>query len=353
MPSLNSQMKRMFKVGIIGYGKIGRIRHECIDRHSRLTLTCVCDVRDVKRDLDVRFFSDYKKLLDEPLDIVFICTYNRFIPEITVDAINRGIHVFSEKPPGRNREDVRAIAMAAKENPVKVKFGFNHRYHEAVKEAKAIVDSGRLGKVIWMRGLYGKAGGSEYDSNWRNNRELSGGGILIDQGIHMLDLFRCFSGEYDEVKSFVGNSYWKVEVEDNVFAILRNSQNKQTAMIHSSATQWRHKFLLEIYMEKGYLEIDGILSSTRTYGRETLKIARCLFDDKGYPLPNPQEHMTYYDDDHSWMDEIEEFVECIAEDKVIVNGGIDDAVKTMELVHRIYNEDKCDLETVYDKGMAR
>jgi len=219
-------------------------------------------------------------------------------------------------------------------------------------EAKSLVDSGRLGKVIWMRGIYGKAGGPEYDRNWRNNSVLSGGGILIDQGIHMLDLFRCFSDEYDEVKSFVGNSYWKVGVEDNVFAILRNSQSGQTAMIHSSATQWRHKFLLEIYMEKGYLEIEGILSSTQTYGRETLKIARCMFDEKGYPLPNPQENMTYYDNDNSWMDEIDEFVECIARDKSILNGGIDDAVRTMDLVQRIYNEDKPNLKTVYDKGMV-
>ncbi len=192
---------------------------------------------------------------------------------------------------------------------------------------------------MWMRGVYGKAGGQGYDCNWRNDIELSGGGILIDQGIHMLDLFRFFCGEYDEVKSFVGNSYWKVGVEDNVFALLRNSKTAQTAMIHSSATQWRHKFLLEIYMEKGYLEIDGILSSTRTYGRETLKTARCVLDDNKYPLPNPQENMTYYDNDNSWRDEINEFVDCIVANKPINNGGIDDAVKTMELVQRIYCDD--------------
>jgi predicted dehydrogenase len=110
-------------------------------------------------------------------------------------------------------------------------------------------------------------------------------------------------------------------------------------MIHSSATQWRHKFLLEIYMEKGYLEIDGILSSTMTYGRETLKIARCIMDKNGYPMPNPQENMTYYNDDNSWNDEIAEFVECIVNDQDIVNGGVVDAVATMKLVEEIYNND--------------
>lgn len=343
----------MLKVGIIGYGKVGKIRHECVRKHPCLELVSVCDVKEVQVEEGVQLYSDYKVLLDTPLDIVFVCTYNCFIPEISIEAIRRGIHVFSEKPPGRTLEDVEAIAAMANEHPdVKVKFGFNHRYHEAIKEAKAIVDSGRLGKVIWMRGVYGKAGGSEYEYNWRNNCDLSGGGILIDQGIHMLDLFRCFSGEYDEVKSFVGNSYWKVDVEDNVFAILRNNRNGQTAMIHSSSTQWRHKFLLEIYMEKGYLEIDGILSSTKTYGRETLKIARCIFDDKGCPLPNPQENMTYYENDNSWMDEIDEFVKCIEEDKAVLNGGVEDAVKTMDLVQRIYNEDKSYSDNIYDKRMV-
>jgi len=334
------------KVGIIGYGKVGKIRHECIKANLRLELIGICDTnKEVLQDCQALHYQDYRQLLDARPDMVFVCTYNRYIPEIIIQAILKGIHVFGEKPPGRTLEDVESIRQAAIDNPgVKLKFGFNHRYHEGVIEAKAIVDSGRLGKIMWMRGIYGKAGGKGYDDNWRNKKEMSGGGILIDQGIHMLDLFRYFCGEYDEVKSFVGNSYWPVEVEDNVFAILRNSKSGQTAMIHSSASQWRHKFLLEIYMEKGYLEIDGILSSTRTYGRETLKFARVFFEENGYPLPNPQENMTYYDDDNFWANEINEFVTCIIEDKPVSNGNVEDAVRTMDLVERIYTDDRKDLQ---------
>lgn len=334
------------KVGIVGYGKVGKIRHECINNNPYSEVIGICDIdENVLNNSSVVYYTDYNKLLDACPDMIFVCTYNRDIPKISIDAIARGIHVFSEKPPGRTLEDVKAIYDTVVKNPgVKVKFGFNHRYHEVVIEAKSIVDSGRLGKVMWLRGIYGKAGGPGYDNGWRNNRDISGGGILIDQGIHMLDLFRYFSGEYDEVKSFINSSYWKVDVEDNVFAILRNSLIDQTAMIHSSATQWRHKFLLEIYMEKGYLEIDGILSSTQTYGRESLKIARCVFDEKGYPLPNPQETMTYYDDDNSWNDEISDFIDCIMHDKPISNGGIEDAVKTMDLVQRIYKDDESNMK---------
>jgi predicted dehydrogenase len=337
------------KVGIVGYGKVGKIRHECINNNSHSEVVGICDIDEkALNSSSVVFYSDYKKLLDACPDIIFVCTYNRDIPKIAIDAISRGIHVFSEKPPGRTLEDVKSIYdMAVKYPGVKVKFGFNHRYHEVVIEAKAIVDSGRLGKAMWLRGIYGKAGGSGYDNNWRNNRDISGGGILIDQGIHMLDLFRYFTGEYDEVKSFINRSYWNVNVEDNVFAILRNNFKDYTAMIHSSATQWRHKFLLEIYMEKGYLEIDGILSSTQTYGRESLKIARCVFDEKGYPLPNPQETMTYYDDDNSWNDEISDFIDCIMHDKPISNAGIEDAIKTMDLVQRIYKDDERNMKTAH------
>jgi len=311
-------MTDTLRVGIIGYGKVGKIRHECVKSHPQLELVGVCDVNQEACALaGCKGFADYKTLLGEAKpDMIFICTFNKFIPEIAVEAIERGIHVFSEKPPGRTLEDVRSIYDAATEKShVKVKFGFNHRYHEGVIEAKTLVDGKRFGEVMWMRGVYGKAGGPDYDKNWRSARELSGGGILIDQGIHMIDLFRFFSGEFEEVKSFVDRSFWKsVDIEDNVFALLKNKKG-QTAMLHSSATQWRHKFLLEIYLEKGYL------------------------DKNGYPLPNPQENISYYDNDTSWMDEINEFVDCILKDTPVDNGGVADAVSTMDLVQRIYKND--------------
>ncbi|MBU0477122.1 Gfo/Idh/MocA family oxidoreductase [bacterium] len=337
-----NEIKNPLKAGIIGYGKVGKIRNECIKACPHLELIGLCDINtEAVQNSKVPYYSDYKKLLDKCPDMVFVCTYNCYTTEIVIDAISRGIHVFSEKPPGKTLEDAKSIHNASlKKSKVKVKFGFNHRYHEAVIDAKSIVDKGHLGQVMWLRGVYGKAGGSGYDNNWRNNESLSGGGILIDQGIHMLDLFRYFCGGFDEIKSFIGHSFWSVGVEDNAFVMMRNSSTGQTAMLHSSATQWRHKFLLEIYLERGYLEIDGILSSTQLYGKETLKIASCIYDKKGYPLPNPQESITYYDDDKSWIVEVNEFVGYIMENKPVSNGGVEDAVKTMELVQKIYNADE-------------
>jgi predicted dehydrogenase len=254
--------------------------------------------------------------------------------------LQAGIHVFCEKPPGRSKEDVELMLEEERKNPgIKLKFGFNHRYHQAVLDAKALVDRGRLGRILWVRGVYGKGGGNRYDRNWRNQKDLSGGGILIDQGIHMVDLFRLFCGDFDEVQSFIERLHWPVEVEDNAFVLMRN-QKKQVAMLHSSATQWQYKFLLEICLEKGNVTISGILSSTRNYGTETLKIARCVYDEEGYPIPNPEETISYYDEDRSWMMELEEFISCIKEGTPIKVGSCREAYQTMLLIEKIYEADE-------------
>ncbi len=335
-----AKINKKLKVAIAGYGKMGKIRAACIENHPDLELVAICEINSQNNSVNVPVCHDYKSLLEYSPDIVFACTPNKYLPEIVSYFLNNRVHIFCEKPPGRNKKDVEMMLKAEKDNlGIKLKFGFNHRYHQAVLDAKSIIDQGRLGKILWMRGIYGKAGGNKYENAWRNNREISGGGILIDQGIHMVDLFRLFCGEFDEIKSFINQSYWPVEVEDNTFALLRNKEG-QVAMLHSSATQWNHKFLLDIYMEKGYVTIYGILSSTRTYGMETLKIARCVYDEDGYPLPNPDEAITYYEDDHSWKMEIDEFVSCILNDVPVKVGTCFDAYKTMLLIEKIYAADK-------------
>ncbi len=334
-------MNQKLKAVIIGYGKMGRIREQCIIHNSRFELVGICDSSaEIAQTVKVPFCTDYKELLSLKPDIAFTCTPNGYLPEIVTFFISHRVHVFCEKPPGKCKEDVQLMMGAERANPgIKLKFGFNHRYHEPIRETKSIIEKGRFGSIMWMRGIYGKSGGNHYEHSWRSKPEIAGGGILIDQGIHMLDLFRLFCGDFEEVSAFIGKYYWPAEVEDNVFAILRN-QRGQVAMLHSSATQWQHKFLLDIYLEKGYFSILGILSSTQTYGTETLKIARCVYDKDGYPLPNPEETVTYYDEDQSWMMEIEEFAQCVIEDKPIENGLSSDAYKTLELVEKIYSADK-------------
>jgi predicted dehydrogenase len=330
---------KTYKAAVVGYGKMGKIRAACAREFPQLKLVGVHDPQYTGTVDGLPAVSDYRKLMDYAPDMVFVCVPNKFVPETVCFFLNQGVHVFCEKPPGRSKEDVDLMRQAQENNKgVKLKFGFNHRYHQAVIDAKAIVDKGRLGKILWMRGIYGKGGGSDYDRNWRNQREVSGGGILIDQGIHMVDLFRLFCGEFEEVKSFIGEQYWQVGVEDNAFMMMRNAHG-QVGLLHSSATQWRYMFSLDIYLEKGYVSISGILSSTRNYGAETLKIARCVYDTQGYPLPNPEESINYYDDDHSWRLELEEFVQSIETNTPVKVGSCADAYQTMNLIEQIYAAD--------------
>jgi predicted dehydrogenase len=326
------------KIGIVGYGKMGQIRHSTVDECLDAEVVAICDpYSDMSEAQSVRKFKDYNDLLRCNLDAIIVSCTNDLIPDVAVRALEEGCHVFCEKPPGRNLADVEKIKQAADKHPEqKLKFGFNHRYHEAIEDAHRLVHSGRFGRVLWMRGVYGKAGGPGFAANWRNNPDVSGGGILLDQGIHMIDLFHNFVGDFDEYQSFVGRQYWDIPVEDNAFALMRNTRG-QVAMLHSSATQWRHTFRLEIVLEQGLLSLNGILSSTMTYGKESLTIARTQFDTDGSPLPNPNETITYYDEDGSWKRELDEFVQAIKNDGPITVGTMDHALAAMKAVYNIYD----------------
>jgi predicted dehydrogenase len=227
---------------------------------------------------------------------------------------------------------------AEKENPdTKLMFGFNHRHHPGVLKAKSIVDSGRMGKVIALRGLYGKSGGKNFSKSWRNDLETSGGGILLDQGIHMLDLFNFFLGGFTSVKSFLSNSQWGFDVEDNAVIILKNDKD-QLGMLHSSATFWKHMFQLNIILDRGYLQLEGLLSKTGSYGRETLVIGQRQFEDEAEALGNPSEETIYFDNDMSWELEVSQFVDYIFNDIPVSECNSDDAYNAMELVHRCYQD---------------
>jgi predicted dehydrogenase len=329
-------MSRILKCGIAGYGYMGEIREKVIKENPRLELVGIIDTDpSVREKIDgCEAFDSLEKLFERNIDIIFVCTPNVYSPEMCIKSMNKGIHVFCEKPPGRNKEDVRKI-IEAENNQVKLMFGFNHRFHPGIIKAKVVVDSGRLGKIINIRGLYGKSGGKNYRDSWRNKKEIAGGGILLDQGIHVLDLFRYFCGDFEYVKSFINNSFWKFDVEDNAYVILKNKKG-HNAFFHSSATMWNHTFKIEITLEEGYIIVDGLLSKTGSYGRERLVIGKRQFEDEASAIGNPEEEVTYFDRDLSWNLEVEEFIKCIDQDKKVTISSSEDALKVMEIIEKAY-----------------
>jgi predicted dehydrogenase len=232
-----------------------------------MNLVAVCD-REFesagKFDDGLHFYNHYKDLLSHGIDALFVCLTNDVAAKVTIAGLNAGIHVFCEKPPGQNLEQVSEVIKTEKKHTgLKLKYGFNHRYHESVKDAYKIINNGELGDIVDLNAVYGKSKvvtATGPNADWRSRREIAGGGILLDQGIHMVDLIRYFSGDFKEVHSFISNNYWNYDVEDNTYAIMRTADGK-VALLHSSATQWRHDFRLHITLQKGSI-IAYVLSST-------------------------------------------------------------------------------------------
>lgn len=326
------------RAGIVGYGYMGEIRHAVAQRSSELDVLGICEVDEVRREAvdGVPTFTEWRELLEAGSDCLFVCTPNRFAPEIAIEALSRGVHVFCEKPPGRHVSDIQAMRGAEAANPgTKLMFGFNHRWHPGIIKAKVLVDSGRLGAVIGLRGVYGKSGGVNFRSSWRNDPEMSGGGILLDQGIHMLDLFRVFCGDFEHVKAFTSDQYWKTGLEDNAWVALQNERG-QGATLHSSATLWKHTFSLDVVCEDGYLIVEGLLSKTGSYGRERLVVGRRQFEDEAEAVGNPSEEVTYFDKDASWDLEVAEWVRCIRDDTPVSVANSHDALRVMEIIEAAY-----------------
>lgn len=330
---------KIFKVGIAGYGIVGKRRHQYINEHSSLRVTAVCDQslsNDFKGLQGISCFNDYKDLLATDLDILFVCLPNNIAAEVTISGLEKGLHVFCEKPPGKHVEDILKVIETEKRHPsLKLKYGFNHRYHDSIREALKIIQSGELGEVVNLRGVYGKSRVIPFSGGWRSKREMAGGGILLDQGIHMVDLMRLFCGEFQEVKSFISNDFWKHDVEDNAYALLKDTKGR-IAMLNSTATQWQHKFNLEITLSQGYIELHGILSGSKSYGEEKIIIGkRDEISDNG----QMESRTIKFLQDNSWKDEIFEFADAVINDKPIISGTSTDALETMKLVFNIYYND--------------
>lgn len=333
---------KKFKTVIIGMGRMGKTRLQAMERHGGYEIVAVCDIDEANMvDCPMLHYTEWKQCLDEnPVDAVVVCTYNLAIPDIVCYALGKGYAVFSEKPPGRCLADTLRIkeAYSRSENPV-LKFGFNHRYHNSVIEARALVDSGLLGEVVCARGVYGKAGSLGFANEWRNRTELSGGGIMLDQGIHMLDLMCYFLGEFTNVQSSVDHLVWKdMPTEDSVFSVLKTSDGK-VASLHSSAVQWRHKFNLDLICTNGFVSLNGLLTSTMSYGEEQISYYVKDLEARSGRLGKPVEHTMCFDRDNSWDYEMSEFYAALTGSGIVTNGTIEDAVTVMKLIGEIYGEE--------------
>lgn len=274
--------------------------------------------------------ADWQELVSlAEVDIVIVATLHDSLAAITLAAIEAGKHVLVEKPAARSAVELEPVIAAAERHRVKVHVGFNHRYHRALRKAKEIVDSGELGELMFIRARYGHGARIGYDREWRANPTLSGGGELIDQGPHLIDLSRWFLGDFTEIQGFAHTYYWDMPVDDNGFMILKTPK-QQVAFLHASCTEWKNLFSMEIYGKVGKLDISGLGGS---YGVERLTHYKML------PEMGPPETMAweYPMSDDSWAVEIAEFYEDIRLARPPAS-GLHDAYEALKVIHTIYQE---------------
>ncbi len=320
-------------VGIVGCGLIGQKRAKALGQGGQLVACADLDVaraESLARTSNAKVFRDWRELVWSPMvDVVVVATLHDSLAEITRTAAETGKHVLVEKPAARNAAELEPVMAMAAKHGVKVHVGFNHRYHRSLRKAKDIVNSGVLGDLMFVRARYGHGARIGYDKEWRADPALSGGGELIDQGPHLIDLSRWFLGEITEVQGFAHTYFWDMPVEDNGFMLLKTAK-KQVAFLHASCTEWKNLFSMEIYGKLGKLDLSGLGGS---YGVEKIIWYRML------PEMGPPETISweYPMGDDSWAVEIAEFFEDIRLDRE-PSAGLRDAQAALKVVESIYRE---------------
>lgn len=323
------------KAAIIGAGRQGgRLAKAIKESGDQVTVVVDIDMAKATALADAygaAKYQDWKQgIKDKSVEAVVICTPNDTHAQIAIAALRKGKHVLVEKPIARNAKEAKKIVKAAIKSKGKIKSAFNHRYHPGVAFAKKVLDSGELGKILFIRCRYGTTGREGYETDWRMNPEISGGGQLIDQGQHTLDLFRWFGGDLTEVMGYTDTLFWKVPVEDNVFATFR-AKAGHLCMMHMSWTEWRNLFSFEVFGDKAYVKVEGLGGS---YGKE--KVIRGKMD-----LNAPfKEEVTEFDGpDMSFHGEWKELVAAVNENRE-PQGSIQDGYAALEATAAIYKSSK-------------
>jgi len=263
----------------------------------------------------------------DDIDIIIVSTVNGLLAEVAVAALESGKHVLVEKPAGRTTAEIEAIIDARDRSGRLVRVGFNHRYHRALIKARELQCNGSLGDMMFVRGRYGHGGRPGYEAEWRSNPAISGGGELIDQGVHLIDLARMFLGEFSTVDGFARTYFWNAPVDDNAFLLLQTA-DRRAAMLHVSSTEWKNLFSLELYGRAAKLQIDGLGGS---YGTERLTYYRML-PEMGPPETTIWEYPMA---DDSWRVELTEFFEDIRLNRPPA-ASLEDAHATLRIVEKIY-----------------
>jgi len=319
---------------VIGCGLIGKKRVLGMPAGSRLVVACDTNLARaedlVKLAKGGRAVADYQSAVSDPkVEAVFVSTLNSTLAPITLAAVKNGKHVLVEKPAAISVAELEEIEAAARKTGALVRVGYNHRFHPACLKAVELFRSGVLGPMMFLRGRYGQGGRLGYEKEWRADPKLAGGGELIDQGVHLIDLAGIFLGDFTTVEGHVATYFWKMPVDDNAFLSLRNAAGN-TAWLQVSCSEWKNLFSLEIYGRDAKLHWEGLGGS---YGVERLTYYKML-PEMGPPETTIWE---FPRGDESWKIEMTEFFEDIKLKRTPVP-GLKEAKAALAVVEKIYQK---------------
>lgn len=324
----------MYRVGLVGTGGVGRKRAAVIAEHEGCALASVCDVdgesaRSLADQVGASAVRTWQEVVgDDTLDLVVVATTHDALAQISAAALDAGKHVLCEKPVGCNPAQVRQVVAAAEKSGTCLRAGYNHRFHPAVARVREAVASGQLGPLHFIRGRYGHGGRPGYDREWRGSAERAGGGEMLDQGAHLVDLSLWVLGEFATVTGCAETLFWDVApLEDTAFGLFRTDRG-QVASLHVSWTQWKNLFCFEVFGRDGYAIAEGLGGS---YGTERVVIGRRR-PEGGVP---EEERAEYAGDDISWKLEWEAFLAAVEGEAGAGAQGAD-ALAAMEWIYRLY-----------------
>lgn len=324
---------KILKVGLIGAGLQGRRRAPVLKQFPGTELVIVAAAHQetagqLADSMGCQATDHWQEVVErEDINVVLVCTPPNLHASISIAAMKKSKHVLCEKPLTRTLKEAGEMLAAAKANRVTLKCGFNHRHHPGIQKAKSWFDEGIIGELNFIRCRYGICGRPGYEKEWRANPEIAGGGHLMEQGIHAIDLSRWFLGEFAEVVGFTTTRFWNMApLEDNAFALLRTKKG-QVASLHSSLTQWKNLFSFELFGQEGYILVEGLGGS---YGTEKVTLGK-----RAFLKPFREEITEFRGGDRSWYEEWKEFVAAIEEDREPLGNG-HDGLEALRLVHAIY-----------------
>ena len=331
--------EKKITTALIGAGGMGKRWGGVLVKHPEADFRIIADVdaeraKTVAEPLGLTSTGDIESVIqNSEIQAVVIVVPHKFLADITARCLKAGKHIIAEKPGARTVAELEPNIRLAKEKNLRFMIGFNHRFHPSHQVAKKLVSEGKIGKPQFMRVVYGFGGRPGYEKEWRHVKEIAGGGELIDQGVHIIDLARWFLGDIAEVQGMNADLFWHSEVEDNAFVLLKTKDGK-VASLHASWSEWKPTYRLELYGLEGYLRIEGL---GRKYGGTEKVFVGRRTDQYGVASEDVIECDP--NADNSLRDEFQEFIAAVREERA-PQPSAEDGLAVLKVVEEIYSHEK-------------